>query len=196
MNTTSTMLDDYKPDAKPGWAHTNNGHHVFDNPNFGTLEIGQVPGKSWDQWLFHENHGGGVMAIGVTYFDGELLVLTIKANRFNLKGDQDDIEAAGGFQDGDETALKGALRELYEETGIKAELIELPGRLFVGNRAFFQVNGEHEGTKGFYFLLDRKIIDAIKQRDDLVLLPWQTAICVTRDALTGMLIGRVVAHLL
>jgi hypothetical protein len=51
------MLEDYTADMTPGWTHTNDGHHIVINGQFGQLEVGKVPGKSWDQWLFQADHG-------------------------------------------------------------------------------------------------------------------------------------------
>jgi hypothetical protein len=56
--TREPMLADYTPDIKPGWEHTYEGHHFVANSRFGTLEVGVVPGATWDQWLFHENKIG------------------------------------------------------------------------------------------------------------------------------------------
>ena len=191
------LLADYPPGAEPGWAHSYPGHHVFHNPMFGTLEVGMVPGRGWDQWVFEEVMGGGVMAIGVTRDPGDLFVVLVKADRFNLMSGDGDYEVPGGFQDPGEVAMKGAYRELFEETGILADLHELAGRLFTGNRAFGVLRNEDAGTKGFYFWLTREHLEYIRtQQDKLMLVHWREAARMSRDGLSGTIIGRVLAELL
>jgi 8-oxo-dGTP pyrophosphatase MutT (NUDIX family) len=201
MNTPSApqrMLEDYAPGATPGWTTTNNGHPVYENSRFGTLEVGVVPGKSWDQWLFHENKGGGSLVIGYYPQHGRLYVMMLRANRFNLAGNEDDFELPGGFTDEDDTTkLNTALRELLEETGQQVkDAQQVAGRLYVGNRAFFKLNSENEGTSVFAFELTDAHLNAIHATDELALMPWQDAIRNTRDALSGMAIARLVAELL
>lgn len=191
------LLAGYEPGAEPGWVHTYPGHHVFGSPMFGTLEVGMVPGEGWDQWVFEEVTGGGVMAIGVTRDPGDLFVALLKAGRFNLMGGHDDYEVPGGFQDPGEVAMRGAYRELFEETGILAELHALPGRLFTGNRSFGVLRGEGAGTEGFYFWLTRKHLDHIRtQQNKLTLVHWRDAARISRDGLSGAIIARVLAELL
>jgi hypothetical protein len=81
------------------------------------------------------------------------------------------------------------------ETGVMPELQPLPGRPFAANRAFWYLGGEHEGVKGFFFELSDEHVQQIEQRPELKLLPWTEAIAATRDALSGMMIGRLIAHL-
>jgi 8-oxo-dGTP pyrophosphatase MutT (NUDIX family) len=200
------MLEDYPADMVPGWPHTNDGHHIVINGQFGQLEVGKVPGKSWDQWLFHENNGGGSLVIGWyrEYFPldrdlnpfGPLQVMMLKANRFNLKGNQDDWELPGGFVDEGETKLTTAIRETIEETDQLANPSPVSGRGYVGNRAFFQLNGEDEGTSVFAFKLAQEQVQAVSDSDKLQLMPWRDAIRITRDALSGMAIARFVAETL
>lgn len=203
------MLDDYTASDTPGWTHQNNGHHIVVNGKFGQLEVGMVPGKSWDQWLFHENNGGGSLVIGWTtqpwhdeYFadSGDwtpttrLRIMMLKANRFNLVGDNDDYELPGGFVDEDDTTkLATGIRETIEETDQLANPEPVQGRGYVGNRAFFQLNGEDEGTSVFAFELTPEQVDAVIASDKLQLMSWQDAIRTTRDALTGMAIARFIA---
>jgi len=195
---TKPMLDDYAEDAVPGWKYIDRGHHVFANPNYGQLEVGKVPGESWDQWLFHENGGGGSLVIGYRFNDlsNKLEIMMLKAARFNLIGDSDDYELPGGFVDGDETKLITAIREGLEETGQLSNPEPVSGRGFVGNRAFFQLNGEHEGTSVFMFELTDEQVEAIGTSDKLEMMPWQDAVRATRDALSGMAIARFVAETL
>lgn len=192
------MLEDYPADATPGWTHQDDGHHVFVNPRFGQLEIGTVPGKSWDQWLFHENNGGGSLVIGFTLRSIQLSVMMLRANRFNLVGENDDYELPGGFVDNGETKLVTAVRELLEETDTLANssLKPVSGRGYVGNRAFFQLNGEDEGTSVFAFELSPEQVESVYASDKLVMMPWQDAVRITRDALSGMAIARFVAEVL
>jgi 8-oxo-dGTP pyrophosphatase MutT (NUDIX family) len=188
------MLADYTATDAPGWTHENVGHHFVVNSKFGQLEIGMVPGKSWDQWLFHENAGGGSLVIGYAEIDNELHVLMLKANRFNLVGDSDDYEGPGGFKDEDDsTKLVTAVRELLEETDQLANPEPVSGRGYVGNRAFFQLASEDEGTSVFAFELTDEQVTATNDSDKLALMPWRDAIRTTRDALTGMAIARLVA---
>lgn len=58
----------------------------------GTLEVGTVPGGGWDQWVFEEAAGGGVMTVGATRGPGDLFVVLLKAGRFNLMGGNGDYE--------------------------------------------------------------------------------------------------------
>lgn len=190
------MLDDYPAEATPGWKHRNNGHHIVVNGTFGQLEVGMVPGKSWDQWLFHENGGGGSLVVGYSQQGGQLEVMMLKANRFNLVGDSDDWELPGGFVDNGETKLNTAIRETIEETDQLVNPEPVTGRGYVGNRAFFQLAGEHEGTSVFAFELTDDQVDAVNNSDKLQLMSWQDAIRITRDALSGMAIARFVADTL
>lgn len=190
------MLDDYPADATPGWTHTNNGHHIVVNSRFGQLEIGQVPGMGYDQWLFHEIGGGGALAVGYAWIEGKLHLMTLKANRFNLVGDEDDWEAAGGFIEDGEPKLVTAIRELLEETGQLANPVPVQGRGFVGNRAFFKLDGEHEGTEVFMFELTDEHVEAISNSDKLDLMHWKQASRISRDALSIAAFARVTAELL
>ncbi|GEM_PF-3347481 len=197
MNDTllvEPMLEDYPAGVTPGWTHTNDGHHIVVNSVFGQLEVGMVPSKSWDQWLFHENGGGGSLVIGYAEIDGKLNVMMLKANRFNLKGDQDDWELPGGFVDDGETKLNTAIRETIEETDQLVNPHPIQGRGYVGNRAFFQLQGEDEGTSVFAFELTPEQIEAIGNSDKLQLMTPKDAINTTRDALSGMAIGRFVLN--
>ncbi len=197
MNDTllvEPMLEDYPAGVTPGWTHTNDGHHIVVNSVFGQLEVGMVPSKSWDQWLFHENGGGGSLVIGYAEIDGKLNVMMLKANRFNLKGDQDDWELPGGFVDDGETKLNTAIRETIEETDQLVNPHPFQGRGYVGNRAFFQLQGEDEGTSVFPFELTPEQIEAIGNSDKLQLMTPKDAINTTRDALSGMAIGRFVLN--
>lgn len=198
MNDTllvEPMLEDYPATVTPGWTHRNDGHHFVVNSVFGQLEVGMVPGASWDQWLFHENKGGGALMVGWIRIAGTVHVMMLKANRFNLKGDQEDWELPGGFVDhDDDTKLVTAVRETLEETDTLALPKPVKGRGYVGNRAFFQLNGEDEGTSVFAFELSKEHVDAIQASDKLQLMSWQDAIQTTRDALSGMAIARLIAE--
>lgn len=189
------MLADYAAGTTPGWTVTNEGHIIVENPSFGRLEIGMVPGKSWDQWIFHENRGGGALVIGFTEDNEDLSIMMLKANRFNLNGDQDDWELPGGFVDDDDaTKLVTGIRETIEETDQLANPRPVEGRGFVGNRAFFWLDSEDEGTSVFAFELTPDQLEAINRSDKLQLMTAKEAINVTRDALSGMAIGRFVLN--
>ena len=191
------MLEDYPADATPGWVHSNTGHHTVVNGKFGQLEIGMVPGKPWDQWLFHENAGGGSLVVGYAWTDNGLAIMMLKANRFNLVGD-DDWELPGGFVENEnEAKLATAVREMIEpdEAGMLVNPDSVSGRGYVGNRAFFKLESEDEGTSVFKFELTPEQIEAIEASDTLKLMPWKTALRVTRDALSGHAIARVIAEL-
>jgi len=194
--TREPMLADYSSDIKPGWEYSYDGHHFAFNSRFGVLEIGMVPGAPYDQWLFHENNGGGSLVIGFVRQGNQLMVMMLKANRFNLKGDQDDWELPGGFVDEGETKLNTAIRETIEETDQLANPYPVSGRGFVGNRAFFQLRDENEGTSVFAFELTPEQVEATNRSPKLQLMSWQDAIRTTRDALSGMAIGRFVADTL
>lgn len=208
------MLDDYQAGTVPGWTVTDEGHHFIINGQFGQLEVGMVPGKCWDQWLFHENNGGGSLVVGwivwplddpavVSPTDfgaggADYHVMMLRAPRFNLVGDEDDWELPGGFVDNGEPKLTGAIREMLEpdEASMLTNPAPIQGRGFVGNRAFFQLNGENEGTSVFAFELAAEHLAAIKASEGrLALMPWRDAIRTTRDALSGMAIARLIADL-
>lgn len=201
MNTTrtapATPLRGYST-LNQGWTMTMQfGEPIrFENQRFGVLEIGMHPGGKFDQWLFHENGGGGVMTVGYARKADGLYVMMLVANRFNMAGDEDDIEVPGGFFDGREAALTGAARETIEETGVNPDLTPLTGRNFVGNRAFWVVDGEHEGTRVFGFELTDDQVTLIEADPRLRLMRWQDAVHTTRDALSGMAIARAIAELL
>lgn len=200
MNDTTLlvepMLDDYVADTVPGWTHMDQGHHFVVNSRFGQLEVGQVPGKSWDQWLFHENAGGGSLVIGYAGSSvSDLRVMMLRANRFNLVGAQDDWELPGGFVDDGETKLVTAIREGLEETDQLTNPKPVRGRGYVGNRAFFQLNGEEEGTSVFAFELTQEHVQAINASNSLRLMSWRDAVRMTRDALSGMAIARLMADM-
>lgn len=198
------MLDDYPTDATPGWAVVKEGHHYVVNSRFGQLEVGMVPGMPWDQWLFHENGGGGSLVIGYAriledFTSSRIIegigIMMLKANRFNLVGDQDDWELPGGFLEDGETKLAAGIRETFEETDQLALPAPVNGRLYAANRAFNMLDGEDEGTSVFAFELSDQQVTAIEESDKLTLMPWQEAIRITRDALSGMAIARLVADL-
>lgn len=197
MNDTlliEPMLDDYQAGTTPGWTHRNEGHHIVVNSRFGQLEVGMVPGAGYDQWLFHENSGGGSLIIGHAEIEGETMVMMLLANRFNLKSDQDDWELPGGFVDDGETKLTTAIREGLEETDQLANPEPIPGRGYVGNRAFFQLNGEHEGTSVFAFELTPEQVAAINNSPKLKLMSLKDAVNTTRDGLTGLALARFMVN--
>lgn len=187
------MLDDYSDTDTPGWTHSDKGHHIVVNSRFGQLEVGKVPGKSWDQWLFHENNGGGSLVIAYHEVWGSVDIMMLRADRFNLKGEA-DWELPGGFVDDGETKLATAIRETIEETGQLVNPEPVQGRGYVGNRAFFQLDGEHEGTSVFAFELSDEQVDAVDSSPNLQMMSAKDAINTTRDALSGMAIGRFVLN--
>ena len=201
MNDTllvEPMLADYPAGVTPGWTHRNEGHHFVVNSRFGQLEVGMVPGASWDQWLFHENHGGGSLMIAYTrkrrlFKQDEVKLMMLRADRFNLVGEFGDYELPGGFSEGGETKVVTAIRETLEETDQLSYPVPVSGRGFVGNRAFFKLNNEQEGTSVFAFELTDEQVKAVNASDKLFLCSWQEAIRMTRDALSGMAIARFVA---
>ena len=195
QTTTQPMLADYTAEIVPGWTHRYNGHHFVVNSRFGSLEVGVVPGMTWDQPLFHENSGGGSLVIGFTRIGDQLMVMMLRANRFNLVGN-DDYELPGGFVENGETKLATGIRETFEETDQLSNPETVTGRGYVGNRAFFMLDGEHEGTSVFAFQLSDEQVQAAYSSPKLVMMPWQDAIRLTRDALSGMAIARFVADAL
>jgi hypothetical protein len=169
---------------------------VIWNPRFGKLVVGMHPSGKFDQWLFHENNGGGVLTIGYYLDNGKLKVLMLNASRPNLVGDQQDIEATGGFHDGNTMRLPEAIRETVEEAGIMPnELVELPGRAFTGNRAFGFLASEEEGTDAFCFQLTTNQVALIETDPSLTLLSWSAAVRQCRDGLSGMILARLRAFL-
>jgi hypothetical protein len=163
---------------------------VFFNPRYGKLVIGMHPSGKFDQWVFHEVNGGGVMTIGYHVAnDGTIKVLMQAQSRFNLIGDMPDIETtSGGFQDDGTVALPEAIREQLEESqAVPNEMVQLPGRKFVGNRAFFFLDGENEGTDAFCFMLSDEQVREFESE----LMPWGYAVRNTRDALSGMVLARL-----
>jgi hypothetical protein len=185
-----------------GYSVVNQGWQLFQapgqpiviiNPRFGKLVIGMTQDGKYDQWLFEENNGGGVLSVGY-YVDAndKLWVLMLNATRGNLIGDEQDIECTGGFHDGNTMALPESLRETIEEAGIVPnELVELAGRKFTFNRAFGFLKSEELGTDAFSFELSRNQVELIQADPSLTLIPWGKAVRQSRDALSGMVLARL-----
>jgi hypothetical protein len=170
---------------------------IIINPRFGKLVIGMHPSGKFDQWVFEEVNGGGVISFGYHVDEnGKLWVATLAAPRFNLIGEYTDIEAAGGFHDGNTAALPDGVRETLEEIGLMPEdPFLLPGRLFTGNRGFGFLGSEQLGTKVIAYKLKGVQRDLLKSDKNALLMPWGKSVRMTRDGLTGMGLARLRAYL-
>jgi hypothetical protein len=122
-----------------------------DNPGYGRVEIGWVPGKSWTQWAYRE-HRSGVMDVAYTFINGQLMLGWFPEPRF-LVTDEDGntlnlAGLPGGFSDPGEDAITAAKRELIEELGGDFDIFELvdenkkPLPSIIPNRAF---NADKDG---------------------------------------------------
>jgi hypothetical protein len=200
MLLAEPMLEDFTPQAKTGWKYFFRGHHFVVNSRFGQLEYGMVPDAGYDQWLFHENGGGGSLTIGYTrkrrwFRQDDIQIVMLRADRFNLVGEFGDFELPGGFTEDGETKIMTAIRETLEETDQLVHPNYVAGRNFVGNRAFFKLDSEREGTSVLAYELTKEQVKAVNASDKVFLCSWQGAIRMTRDALTGMAIARLIASL-
>ncbi len=143
-----TPLKDIKNSLSRDWTLKIDGKEVpgvksveLSNPSCGTLIYGEHP-EGYDTWFFHENGGGGEIAI--LYFKdsvGLLHISLIKENRINMDGE--NYCAIGGFFDPKDTNKEFAIhRETKEETGLETKLEKLPGLVVNTNRAVFITNAD------------------------------------------------------
>ena len=167
---------------------------AYENPNFGRFEYGWGK-EGYDQPLFIENQGGGSLVVCFGIAMGTVMILMRHRNRYNLVGSEIwpgviDIEIPGGFANIGEEKMQTGIRELLEETGVEiGEVREIPGRLFGTNRAMWYIGGEHEGVSVYCCQIGGELTNTARYH----WLPWQEAVNLTRDALSGMAIARLVA---
>jgi hypothetical protein len=196
------MLEDYPTYAKPGWDCRFEGHLIATHPMRGQLELGVVPHKQHDQWLFHENSETTVLVVCYTRKRNwlqRLLRLRGKADKvvmhqkdkFNLVGNGLDYELPTGSVEADrEIRLNIDLRRKLEQAGQLADLEALPGRRFVGHNEYFQLFGEHDGT--VVLAVELTVAQAKVVDDDayLFFMTVEEAGRTSRDARSGMALLR------
>lgn len=189
-NNPKYMLDDYDG-LNPAWmTESDLGHTFIENAAYGSVEVGRVPGKKYDQPLLHVAKAGAVVA-GFIYVRTTLKVLMIDGNRFNLIGGQ-DWELPGGFSENGETKVANASRETLEETGINLAgrpMIQLHTRLYTGDRAFNVLKNEDDGNGAYGFALYNEEVPMIEASDHLALMSWTDAIRISRDGLSKSGVG-------
>lgn len=129
----------------------------YDNPRFGRVEMGGVPGAGYTQYSYRE-HRGGVIDVPYAVLDGQLLIGYFHEPRFLTKKNGKTMSLAGmpgGFANPGEDALTAAQRELEAELGLDTVIFplkdvesgDLPG--VITNRAFVADDDDKNSNKYF-----------------------------------------------
>ena len=123
--------------GKVGWKPLELGG--MENPRFGSLEhvaiCDDAGNPLFDQYMITEAPGSIVLPYDTQ--NGIIRVGLITEER-PVPG-KDYVAAPRGFGNEDEDTLQAAYRELLEESGLKAESLEIIGRVNV-NTAFYRTN--------------------------------------------------------
>lgn len=138
----------------------------YDNPRFGRVEMGGVPGAGYTQYSYKE-HRSGVIDVAYAIKDGQLLLGYFLEPRFLTTIGGKSVSLAGmpgGFSDPGEDALTAAKRELENELGLDADIFplvdeigqELPG--IIANRAFSVDRDGQNANRYFGLKLDGSVL--------------------------------------
>ena len=99
----------------------------------GRFEAGLRALASYAAWSFPDDavpdHFKPSAVLLPFWREGDDIVVLMTKRAANLRGHPGMMAFPGGRLDADETALEGALRETEEEVGIRADRIEIVGRL-------------------------------------------------------------------
>lgn len=118
------------------------------------LKYGLHPSGFYDVWGFHENGGGGAIAVPYAVMgDGQVLLGTVSQNRPAAGGVIRELPR--GFKEPNETHEQTVVRETSEETGseVEASRFVMLGKEKNPNTAFFDTSAEGEGLRFYGYMV-------------------------------------------
>lgn len=156
-------LKEIPEDAKPGWSLILNGTLFTDVKNllltskFGSLVYGH--NGSYDQWMFHEEGGGGSVIIPFTFFLGQFMIGVVEQNR-PFQSDKPVLNIPRGFLKPGENHFEAAEREGEEELATALPVVvPLRGEPGNPNSAFFDTRGEEEGIHFYAIEVSSELLE-------------------------------------
>lgn len=207
------------PDDKRGWKITVDGKEIKAGQiemesKFGKLTYGMRP-EGYDSWVFAQANGGGAVTLPYAWINGQLYFGLVKETRQNLFSEP-VLCIIGGFIEPNQTPEQAQAAEADEEGSLDTtKARELKGLPTVPNRLFnvcdlSQREGDHtfaiellpsmlepdqNDESVFVYRLKGSELPGLKNRSNVVFLPWRMAVRATPDAIAHSAMVKLLAEL-